>query len=252
MKDNIPSYIKNDEHYILFNKCLEGNFDIPEYMSIKPYIERVVKFYGDTKKFQKDREGIYTRDCMKKIYGLFKYINEHKNFEDLDNYISLIFGLQIDMLDFSDILRTFLYKGHTFISRSEYYEGLKKVCHSINMCSFHSSIPLRIAKILNIYNDSRVACLVSDTERSSWERTIFYEKYVPYMIGHFYRTDMEADKFKIILDKFVDNIDEIITKSKLNGISDLNHMESSVGYFGEEAFTKSFIEKEFTNKKGIK
>ena len=252
MEDNIPSYIKNDEYYILFNKCLEGNFDIPEYMSIKPYIERVVKFYGDTKRFQKDREGIYTRDCMKKIYGLFKYINENKNFEDLDNYISLIFGLQIDMLDFSDILRTFLYKGHTFISRSEYYEGLKKVCHSINMCSFHTSMNLRIAKILNYYNDYRVACLVIDTERSNWERTIFYEKYVPYMIGHFYRTDMEADKFKIILDKFVNNIDEIITKCKLNGISDLNHHNSSVGYFGEEAFTKSFIEKEFTNKKGIK
>ena len=34
--------------------------------------------------------------------------------------------------------------------------------------------------------------------------------------------------------------------------ADLNHLNSSVGYFGEEAFTKSFIEKEFTNKKGIK
>ena len=250
--------MKNFSYYFLYKKTLKGKFDLKECMPAKEYIEKIMKQLEKEGMFdQFDGLGIYDDKeyivtVMKNIIDLFKLLIAENKLDNIDQTLEFLFNIHVDGYGIGDYVKAIVFKGEKFAKEEDYYDCIKSFCHYVNLRYDGLCNDSRIAKTLDVYHSIHSLLPDGSFNTPEWNNQIFFERYAPYIVGHFYKTDLDTKVLEAILEKFYDNVSILREKCIMNGICDLNLFRSSDGYQVEIDFSKLIFDDKAYQKKDIK
>ena len=221
----------------IYCECLNRKLTIEKYLPVKDYLYKIMEFYSNSEVNNSIDQ--FVNDVL----SVFDKIINENAFDKLDNYIDYLFKLHTPWYEFSDSLKLIIFKDKYYIKKRYYYEYFKDITELVNQ-RYDSDIKEdnRFAKLIGIYHQYHE--IIIDRFNGNDALIKYYEKYASLIIANFYLKDLDVTILDKVLERFTNNLPDIYTKYALNGISDLDYYNSSLGFEGENEFAKYFINNE--------
>ena len=230
----------------IYCECFNKNLTYKEYFPVKEYLYKIIGSFKDGMSYELD----FTRDLLR----VFDLIMQENKYDNLNSYIDFLINLHVPAYEVSDLLEVFIFPEKVYEQKNNYYYCFQELCHSIitrfDEEKFSNFKLDEMAKIYHKYHNSINYSGIYDPNTN---KLIYFEKYVPIIMGYFYLSNKPNNYLETLLKEFISNYDDLYVKGVLSGISDKDHFISTLGEKGEyEFFQYVFLEGLNVNTKGMK
>lgn len=239
----------------LYCECLNESLTNEKYFPVKDYLYKIVKHYNKDPLLHNHNHQDYVsddniNDFMKGLFYVFNLVMEENKYDDLDKYINLLFYLHTPWYEFNNSLRAIIFKDEHFRKKEYYYHYFNYLTsidklYRINDGGF--KLNTRIAQVLSIHGKYHKIVKKECVRINNSLLLNYYDKYASLIVANFYKTDLDIDILDKSLEKFAIKLPEIYVKYTLNGISDQEYLNSSLGFDGENEFSKYLLNNEINS-----
>lgn len=228
-----------DDYYYekMYCECLNNCLTIEKYYPIKDFLHKLVKFYDNS-------TTINEKDFMLSIIRFCNRVVRRNIVEDLDKILNFIMIISPEWFNLGEVLETIVFPKESYEdSKSWYFDSFKHLTHIANLTkNVHGLGNLRIEEIIKIYIKYHDNLKYTKVDSFEIEKLIYFEKYVPIIIGYFYKLDREVNCLDKMLNDFINNYEVIFNKGYFSGICNLDHFASQEGTDGEYEFFSNLVE----------
>lgn len=228
-----------DDYYYekLYFECLNNCLSVEKYYSIKDFLHKLVTLYNRSK-------NINEKAFMNSIMRFCNRVVRRNKVEDLDKILNFIMIITPEWFNLGEVLETIVFPDESYDdSKSWYFESFKYLAHITNLTSNIQGLGnLRIEEIIKLYKKYHDDLKYSKVDTFEIEKLIYFEKYVPIIMGYFYKLDRDVSCLDKILNNFINNYETIYNKGYLSGICNKDHFASELGEIGEYNYFSNLVE----------
>lgn len=213
----------NNYNIDIYNECLNETYQDDRIKPIINCLYRVVKHYDRSLSRHNGRNETESKyiinrnksDFINKVFPVFLNIVDKCDYIDLDRVLDFLFHDNCHWYCFANHLKLFYLKDELYKDNiNSYYSMIKSLCSCIVFSEVNNKIENYLYQLLKYYKKYYNHIY---TDRTDLRINGFLGRYGHLIVGIVYK-DYNLEDLDIILNKVINNFDEIDNYFKLNGL----------------------------------